>query len=696
MRRLGPIGRGLIASALVTACMTLVAQDSPKVLTKAIEVRSLPAEEARKGLPVHLRGTVTFFDGRDAVFLQDETAGTFFRPEPNKIFTPGDIIEIHGTTQPGLYVPGLYLSTTVNPAWKVVGHGPLPEPIEARYSDLIAGRYHYQHVAVEGVVRSLTTFDERRINGDGRTARSLMRVAMDGEVLEVRVETGLQTAPAIDSRIRITGLVAGIINSRRQLVAPYLRIEDWSSVQILEPALPEAEVPRISGNEMLTFRMSGPVDRRARLFGTVTAVVSETLAYVRSDQNAFGVGFAQPTSLEVGDRIELMGFTDMDRFSAKVADARLLSREAGPRPLPVELRIDESIAGTHAGDLVAVTAKVTDSFRTESGPGLTLQRGGRALQVRGPLPSTLPAVGSSIRVVGVCQVESSVGTRYNASPDAVVIRLRNPADLSVMESPSPWTVRRLAAVLAVLLATVLLAALWIALLKRQVSRQTAILRVKIGSEAALQERQRIAREFHDSLEQELAGLNLRLDAVASRNMDERGRGLLETSRNLVARIQAETRNLISDLRNPAELAGDLAAALQDIADRHRERPGVEVSMTSAAGLPRLPARTVHHLRMIAGEAVTNALKHGQPTQVALNVQVDQDHLEVSVTDNGRGFDPDTETRGKAGHFGCVGIRERCRALGAKADWFSQPAEGTRFVVTLTLDPASVPTQSLSV
>ena len=67
------------------------------------------------------------------------------------------------------------------------------------------------------------------------------------------------------------------------------------------------------------------------------------------------------------------------------------------------------------------------------------------------------------------------------------------------------------------------------------------LQLRIRHEAALEERQRIAREFHDTLEQELAGLSLRMDAAATRPMEDKARALLETSRNLVTQTKSQGR-----------------------------------------------------------------------------------------------------------------------------------------------------------
>jgi signal transduction histidine kinase len=101
-------------------------------------------------------------------------------------------------------------------------------------------------------------------------------------------------------------------------------------------------------------------------------------------------------------------------------------------------------------------------------------------------------------------------------------------------------------------------------------------------------------------------------------------------------------------------------------------------------IPALPAHLVHHLRMIAQEAITNALKHAHPTMVTISLQLTDGRLALRIADNGRGFDPNDETHGKPGHFGCIGIRERCRRIHAEATWQSKPEHGTSVTITLPL------------
>ncbi|MBL9210911.1 MAG: hypothetical protein JNL92_10625 [Opitutaceae bacterium] len=157
---------------------------------------------------------------------------------------------------------------------------------------------------------------------------------------------------------------------------------------------------------------------------------------------------------------------------------------------------------------------------------------------------------------------------------------------------------------------------------------------------------------------------------------------MSASRNLVSRIQVETRDLISDLRDSAETAGDLETALAAVAARHSSDGDVLVRVETKGPLPLLPAATVHDLRMIARESVNNARKHGRASHVAIEVEVVPDRLVMRIIDNGCGFDATTAVTGRRGHFGCAGMRERGRKIGAEVTWQSALQKGTTVEVTL--------------
>ena len=667
---------GLCASAVL--CATTFGVGTP--LTTALSVRSLPPEEAAKKLPVKLRGTVVFIEGPNgAIVLQDETAGTYFRGQNETTLRAGDEVVVKGVTTPGMYLPGIEQTT-----YERLGRGELPPSVPATYADFVSGRYFFQRVSAEGIVRAVTaTSDE---------SRSILSLAMGQDFLEVRICAPPQEGRLlVDGRVRIEGLASGGVNHRRQLVQPIAWVHDWSGLQVLKAAPPVSEVPKISGSKLLAFDVLGQGGHRVRVTGTVVAAFPNGEVFIRDETAALRLQLLPPIPLSVGTRIEVIGFPKMQRFSASLVNASIVRQEPGPRPSAVGVNLGELLNGAHDNDLVAVTAVLSGYFRAEDGDMLVLQESGRTIRAQvPPLDQELPA-GARVRVTGICMVESNTASGVESRPRSVSLRGRVADDVTVLNAPSWWTNQRLALVAGVLLFVVMLASLWITVLRRQVRRQTRALRRQIEHEATLEERQRIAREFHDTLEQGLTGLALRLEGVQARGIDEKNGHLLRASRRLISQIQAETRSLVSELREPAPELADIAAALRTIVEEHPA--GCEPTLTLKAGavLPPLPSRTVHHLRMIAREAVTNALKHAHARHIHLALEMEEGRLRMAIADDGCGFDPAAPRNKQAGHFGCIGIEERCEKLGATVGWHSTLGQGATVEVELPFEssPASL-------
>jgi signal transduction histidine kinase len=452
----------------------------------------------------------------------------------------------------------------------------------------------------------------------------------------------------------------------------------------VKPAVREPDIPAVLAADLATFSFGGRHEHRVRIEGVVTARSSGQEVFLRSGQTALGVRFSAPTAVAEGDRIVAVGFTEMGRFSAWLVDARLVQQSPGAALPPRELGLPEIMSGTPDADLVSVTAVLTGLFRGENGVTLTLEGQGGTLQARGPPILEEIPLRSVVRVTGICQVESTTSVILTSRPQTVTLRLRSPGDLAVLKSPPWWTPRRLAVALVSLLGAMLVAVLWIVALRRQVRIHTHALQEKIKDEAVLEERHRIAREFHDSLEQDLTGLALRLSAAATRALDEKGRKIVEISCGLLARIQAETRNYVSDLREPAETHGDFAAALEAIAAQRDGIDGVEVRVDFSGPLPALSPAANHHLRMMARESLTNAMRHAHASRILITVSVANEILRLRISDDGCGFDVASETHGRAGHFGCIGMRERARKIGATIAWRSEPGAGTSVEIVLPL------------
>ena len=675
------------ALVLMPSALPLMAQEPKGVpMTSAAEVRALSLEAAAEKRPVRLEAVVGFIDLPNTVFIQDAEAGTFFRPGRTlHQLRVGDRVRLEGVTHAGLYLTGIEAT-----AFEVIGHGAPPEARVASFDDLASGRWHYQRVKVQGVVRRAEALDE---------TRAVLSLAMGRQIIDVRVDRALEEGKDwADALVEVEGLAAGGINERRQLVQPYLRVADWPDVRVLRSPLPLEEVPLSSASGLLRFQPAGEAGghlHRVRLRGLVIAVFADGRVFLRDDQaevpTAFAVRMELPAPvLSVGDRAEVVGFPEMERFSARLGDARLVVVEAGATPEPREVELKSVVSDAFDAELVSLTAEVAEQWRVPEGTGWRLRVGEDSLPafLMGGYSEELRS-GTQVRVTAVCEVEGAVESGYRALPTGARLLLRSAADLEILRAPSWWTTGRLLGLVAALAGLILAGLVWIGMLRRQVARQARRLRDQVAREAALDERHRIAREFHDTLEQELAGLSIRLGAMATRPMDDKARGLLDTSQHLLSRVQSEAHDLVHRLREEVSEEGvDLAEALRELVARQPlEGPRCEVEV--AEDLPTLPPAVAHHLRMIAQESLTNALKHAQATRIGIRLKVEPGALVLTVSDNGQGFDEAAAT--VAGRFGRVGIRERCRKIQAEATWQSAPGQGTVVMVRLPLESLRAPT-----
>lgn len=673
-----------MSRSLLLFLLLLSQAAAQSVLTRAIDIRTLPYERSLEKLPVELTATVGFVESGGTVFVQDDSAGTHlhFKPSRNDLRV-GVRVHVTGTTMAGLYLPGVEVAEL-----KILGRELPPMPVTANYEDLVTGRYHYQRVLVEGVGRTLTPLDENR---------SLLRLAIGSRVIEVRVDAPLESASdLIDARLRVIALAAGSINDRRQLVFPYLRVTDWTDVLINQPAVAADKLPVTSVAALLPFGAADEPHHRARIRGTVLAAFPDGRVFLRDSMPppppreqpkdeppkppqspSVAIRLITPVDLTPGHLAEITGFPVMTGFSASLADALVLSTEPASAPTAELVSLKEFQNGSHDADLVQLTtpAILNDFFRTNDGYELRLTSGSTSiraflLQTSAPLLE----LGSSCLLTGICLVESSTDKGFRSEPDRASLLFRSMSDIRVLSTAPFWNARRLVMAITLLGGLILITLFWIAAQRRQITALSS----RIVQQATLDERQRIAREFHDTLEQELAGLSLRLDAATTRPLEDKARNLLETSRSLVSRIQSEARNIVSDLRD-TEHATTLPEALQLIASRAPE--GITITL-DLSPIPAIPPHVTHHLRMIAHEAVTNAFKHAAATHITLQLTSTPTLLTLRITDNGHGFDPDTETHGKPGHFGCIGIRERARKVGAEVRWESEAGKGTAVCVEL--------------
>jgi signal transduction histidine kinase len=202
-------------------------------------------------------------------------------------------------------------------------------------------------------------------------------------------------------------------------------------------------------------------------------------------------------------------------------------------------------------------------------------------------------------------------------------------------------------------------------------------KLKLSIESAEEERRRWARELHDETLQELGALRFLLE-TASQGDEEQLRGAAERALTHVDRGIQNLQGLITELR-PAML-DDLGVqpAVEALARQASEthEASVEASISLAYEEGRAPSRHAPELESaiyrLTQESVNNALKHGEPSIVRIEIREDEETVTVRVSDDGKGFDPELVTE----RFGLVGMRERVDLVGGELEVHSSPGQGT--------------------
>jgi signal transduction histidine kinase len=194
--------------------------------------------------------------------------------------------------------------------------------------------------------------------------------------------------------------------------------------------------------------------------------------------------------------------------------------------------------------------------------------------------------------------------------------------------------------------------------------------------AVLDERRRLSRELHDTLEQGLAGIALQVDSARQHLLrrPEVVERCLETALHMVEYSREETRRTVNQLRSQALESGDIAQAIREVASEltNGGTPAVAVEVRGAPR--RLSVAAEHHLFRIAQEALTNAVTHAKASGVRVSLAFTAEAVELTVADDGRGIPSEKPDRGF--HFGLSGMRERARALGTRLEVESGPGRGT--------------------
>jgi signal transduction histidine kinase len=717
---------------IVTGCACQAAWAAEPLLTTADEVLNLPAEVARRGLPVRVVGVVTYTEQSWAgqFFMQDATGGVFVGTSGKQAPVPGQVVDVRGTSHPGAFAP--YIK---NPQWSVVGNAPLPDAREISMERFASGIDDGLRVEVRGRVRRVIAekIDRSTLILSSGSQRFEVMVRKPGPEVEI-------PASWVGALVRVRGVLAADYQLHRRglaMVRVFAASPDDVIVEQPEEINPfKSELMPLA--RVGQYRRDLAPGQRSRVHGVVVAWFGKDSLAIEDDSGGLMVKGSVPDHLVPGDAVEAVGFEGLENFLPVLQDSSVTQLNQA-RALPAANRpsMEELASGHYHACLVSLTAQLIEINGRppldSNDPGrevvMLLQHDGKIFKAdfadAGAENAALPfEVGSRVELTGLCLAEANRVGRI----DSFRLRLSGPQAVRLIQQP-PWlNRRRLGLALLATLAAIILCGGWILAFSRKNRRLRAEIRerAKLTSElqqakkqlslrvderteelklqisarkesevrfkAVIGERTRLAQELHDGLQQGLTGVALQLD-TASRlreRLPEQSLHHLELARTLMRQTHADLRNSLWNLRSRSQEDFSLAEALRLSAGRFTDGTDLAVEVRQSGEVVPLTELQEENLLRIGQEALTNAIRHAHSSRIEIHLDFSPRLLVLRIRDFGVGFAPDRVHGPVDGHFGLTGMTERAQRIGASLEIHSSPETGTLIEASLPLAPEEPP------
>jgi signal transduction histidine kinase len=205
----------------------------------------------------------------------------------------------------------------------------------------------------------------------------------------------------------------------------------------------------------------------------------------------------------------------------------------------------------------------------------------------------------------------------------------------------------------------------------------------------LDERQRVAREIHDTVAQGLAGIIAQLHAADSTDDETERRRHLDSAAELARESLAEARRTVRAIGPPTLETAQLSEALEELSAKWSRSHGVPVETATAGEARPLHPEVEVTLLRIAQEALTNIAKHAEARRVGITLTYMEDQLALDVRDDGRGFRPERAETGARHGYGLAAMRQRVDRIEGRLTIESEPGRGTVVSASVPAVPAAV-------
>jgi signal transduction histidine kinase len=677
------LGQVFVANAQEVEIIRRLHKPDSSTLVKAEQVQTLALDDARRHLPVQLRGVVTSkgnpFDYW--LSLQDETRGIFvnFHNVSNGVPICGDFYEVIGHSGAGDFAPIVIADRIVR-----LGRGEFPRPISPSWDELNSGSVDVQWVEIKGLVTAVYS-------------NTLSMLLPSGEI-EVRVEE--PTPSNLESMekavVRIRGVLFAVWNAAREVRSGNILMRNAKvTVDTPPPADPFDAVLK-TPRELLLFDAQATAFRRVKVRGQIVYADS-TQAFLQEGGEGLRLLLAGKVKLSPGDQVEAVGYPNISKSSLLLRETVI--RKTGKAALPIPESLEEPQLARAGLDSmrVRVKGKLLGWHLEQGEPVLEMQAGVHLFFARlaGGSPRDISfRSGSSLALTGV-YVARIRDPAVTGEGQSFEILINSPADIEILSQPSWWTLPRLLIVIGILLAVLIASSAWIRQLRRLVEQRTRQLHREIQERelaekqrAVEAERARIARDLHDDLGSSLTEISVLASSgqhsgPAEQKVLSAFRMIAGKARELVAALDT----IVWAVDPKDNSLQSFADYLCDFAEEYLSSSGIVCRFDVPVTLPPvvLDGRLRHDLFLAVKESLNNIVRHAGATEVKLRLSVDADRLHVEIRDNGKGFVTDASRAGK----GLKNLPARLAKIGGTCDVESTVGQGTTVKIVLCLAAAVI-------
>jgi signal transduction histidine kinase/CheY-like chemotaxis protein len=684
----------------------------------ANEVMRLSADEAARARPVQLTGVVTWSNAKAPFFFMNDSSGGVCVLRGNStspVRSPGRMITVQGVTGIGAFAPVVIASS-----FDRIGEAIVPVARHVSLEHAMTGIEEAQWVEMRGYLREITR------NGEWNELK-IATATTDFTAVLPAVE---DVSAMVGSVIRLHGACTAEADSRRKLTGIKLWVPGAAYVQVEEPApvdpfaLPERPLASLG-----QFETVQAFNRRVRVSGVVLRHLPGHSINLADGDHSLLIQTKERAPVRPGDRLEAVGF--LGRQGGRITLSEVVYRVIGHGVEPPArfLEPQDAPEAWLDGQLVRINGVLLGGAVVGRFTQFTIQTPRKIFEATLELTSedfVLPESGSRVALTGVY----AVGYDERSQADTFALRLRTPADLVVLETPSWWTRTRILAFTGVLALGALLFIGWITILRRQVQRQTDQIRQQVERESRLQSELAragkleslgllaggIAHDFNNLLTVLIGNMSLvRLDAKLS---GDSARSLAQAEK-AAARARDLTQQLLTFAKGGAPLraAVSLPEVVREVAEFGLRGSKVGCEFDLPADL--WPANVDKgQIGQVVQNIVLNALQampEGGVLKIALSnhkvggelagVLAPGRYVRLDFIDQGPGippadlvrvFDPYFTTKQKGSGLGLATVHSIVKKHGGHVTAESTPGHGTTFRIWLPAAEAGSPVKTETV